>query len=100
MLEDSNLKFMSDKNWIRLTLRVEGMHCGMCESHVNDVVRRVPGVKKVDSSHTKQQTVVVLETSADREAIKEAITKQGYRVFSEKEEPYVQKGFFSFLRKK
>ncbi len=32
---------------IELIIEVEGMKCGMCESHVNDVVRKVVGVKKV-----------------------------------------------------
>lgn len=31
---------------LKITLEVEGMRCGMCETHVNDVVRRVEGVKK------------------------------------------------------
>lgn len=30
---------------LKIVLEVEGMHCGMCETHVNDVVRRV-GRKK------------------------------------------------------
>ena len=34
---------------LKITLEVEGMHCGMCETHVNDVVRRVEGVKKEES---------------------------------------------------
>ena len=34
---------------LKIVLEVEGMHCGMCETHVNDVVRRVEGVKKVKS---------------------------------------------------
>ena len=38
---------------LKITLEVEGMHCGMCETHVNDVVRRVDGVKKVKSSHAR-----------------------------------------------
>ena len=25
---------------LKITLEVDGMHCGMCETHVNDVVRR------------------------------------------------------------
>ena len=41
---------------IKIVLEVEGMHCGMCETHVNDVVRRVEGVKKVKSSHAKGRT--------------------------------------------
>lgn len=26
---------------LKIVLEVEGMHCGMCETHVNDVVRRI-----------------------------------------------------------
>ena len=44
---------------LKIVLEVEGMHCGMCETHVNDVVRRVEGVKKVKSSHAKGRTEVV-----------------------------------------
>ena len=25
---------------VKITLRIEGMACGMCESHINDTVRR------------------------------------------------------------
>ena len=38
---------------VKITLEVEGMACGMCEAHVNDVIRKVFPVKKVTSSHTK-----------------------------------------------
>ena len=35
-----------------ITVGVDGMMCGMCESHVNDAVRvAFPTVKKVSSSH-------------------------------------------------
>ena len=37
---------------VKLTLEVDGMACGMCESHVNDTVRKNFKVKKVTSSHT------------------------------------------------
>ena len=33
----------------KVTLKVEGMVCGMCESHINDAVRRAFPVKKVAS---------------------------------------------------
>ena len=48
---------------LKITLEVEGMHCGMCETHVNDVVRRVEGVKKVKSSHAKGRTEVIADDS-------------------------------------
>ena len=30
----------------KITVKVEGMRCGMCESHVNDLIRRNFNVKK------------------------------------------------------
>ena len=36
---------------IKTTVKVDGMMCGMCESHVNDAVRKAFQVKKVTSSH-------------------------------------------------
>ena len=43
----------------QITVQVEGMQCGMCESHINDVVRRHFQVKKVTSSHRKGTTIIV-----------------------------------------
>lgn len=37
----------------QITIKIDGMMCGMCESHVNDAVRRAFPVKKVTSSHAK-----------------------------------------------
>ena len=44
---------------IQTTVKVEGMMCGMCEAHVNDAVRKAIKEKKVTSSHTKGETVIV-----------------------------------------
>lgn len=35
----------------KTTLKIDGMMCGMCESHVNDAIRNAFEVKKVTSSH-------------------------------------------------
>lgn len=32
---------------IKTTVKVDGMMCGMCESHVNDAVRKAFQVKKL-----------------------------------------------------
>lgn len=72
---------------VKIILGVEGMRCGMCETHVNDVVRKVGGVKKVKSSHSKNRTEIVAEDGADIEQIKAAIASQGYTVTSETVEP-------------
>ena len=80
---------------LKITLEVEGMRCGMCETHVNDVVRRVDGVKKVESAHAKGRTEVVAEDGTNIGLIKEAIAKQGYGVGKVETEPYEKRGLFS-----
>ena len=80
---------------LKITLEVEGMRCGMCETHVNDVVRRVDGVKKVKSSHAKGKTEVIAEDGTNIGLIKEAIAKQGYGVGKVETEPYEKRGLFS-----
>ncbi len=72
---------------VKIILGVEGMRCGMCETHVNDVVRKVGGIKKVKSSHSKNRTEIIAEDGADVEQIKAAIASQGYTVTSETVEP-------------
>ena len=57
----------------KYTVRVTGMMCGMCESHVNDAVRRAFPVKKVTSSRSKKETTVIAETELDEAALREAI---------------------------
>ena len=82
-----------------ITLKVDGMQCGMCESHVNDAVRKAANVKKVTSSHTAGKTGVVCEDNIDVEVIKNAIQKDGYNVGDVEVKPYEKKGLFSFLKK-
>ena len=48
-----------------IILKVDGMKCGMCEAHVNDAVRDNFNVKKVKSSHSKGQTVILTEEDMD-----------------------------------
>ncbi len=90
---------MSENNLVEYTLKIDGMKCGMCESHVNDVIRRVNGVKKVISSHTKGNSVVIMEKDTSKEDIKAAVNKEGYKVLSEDEKPYVKRGLFSIFKK-
>lgn len=83
---------------LKITLEVEGMRCGMCETHVGDVVRRVEGVKKVASSHAKGRTEVIAEDGVDIARIKAAIAKQGYGVGRIETQPYEKHGLFSRKR--
>lgn len=79
---------------IKMTLDVEGMACGMCESHINDTIRRQFEVKKVSSSHTKGKTEIIAEHPLDEEKLRQAVQEIGYQVTAVKTEPYVRKGLF------
>lgn len=81
---------------IKITVKVEGMACGMCEAHINDAVRQNFKVKKVTSSHSKCKTEILAEIPLDDEKLKEVIAGSGYTVTGIHTEPYEKKGFSLF----
>ena len=85
---------------IEITMKVDGMQCGMCESHVNDAVRKAANVKKVTSSHVANTTTIVADDNVDVDAIKQSIQKEGYVVSDVQTKPYQKKGLFATLFKK
>ena len=85
---------------IKTTVKVDGMMCGMCESHVNDAVRKAFQVNKVTSSPSKGETVIISDGPVDESRLKIAINATGYEVKGITSEPYEKKkGLFSFLHK-
>lgn len=66
----------------------------MCEAHVNDAVRKACPVKKVNSSCSKNQTVILSETELDTEALMNTIRGTGYEVGAIQQEPYKKRGLF------
>ena len=76
----------------KTTVDVEGMMCGMCESHINDAVRAAVNPTKVTSSRKKKVTEIISENELDEEAVKKAIADTGYEVKGYKSEPYEKKG--------
>ena len=63
----------------KTTLKIDGMMCGMCESHINDTIRKAVPVKKVSSSHTRGEAVVITDEPLDVEAVKAAVHKDGMK---------------------
>ncbi len=84
---------------IKTTLRIDGMMCSMCESHVNDTIRQSFNIKKVTSSHAKGVTEIISEEPLDEKALREAVGQTGYKVLEVKTEPYEKKRFSLFGRK-
>ena len=83
----------------KITLGIEGMACGMCESHVNDAVRKAFAVKKVSSWHGKKRTEILAEQPSVVEERRAASGQTGYSVTSYACEPYEKKSFSLFKRK-
>lgn len=83
---------------IKITVSVDGMMCGMCESHVNDSIRRAFPVKKVTSSHSKGQTIIIAEEDIEDRIIEEAVNKTGYTVTGIQREPFEKKGLFGLKK--
>ena len=83
---------------VKITVGIEGMACGMCEAHINEAVRNTFQVKKVSSSHTKKQTVIIAEKDIPEQELKNVVAKAGYDAVSVNSEPYEKKGLFSAFR--
>ena len=79
----------------KYTLKIDGMMCGMCEAHMNDAIRRDFKVKKVTSSHSKGETVIIAAEELDEEQIKKTVTELGYDLNGVDKEPYKKKSLFS-----
>jgi len=79
----------------KTTVTIDGMMCGMCESHINNAIRNKITVKKISSSHKKGETVIISESKLTSEMITSALDGSGYSVMNVTCEPYEKKGFFS-----
>ena len=65
--------------------------------HINDACRRVLPLKKVTSSHTKGETVIIAADDLADDTILAAFKDTGYTAVSVTREPYEKRGFFSRL---
>jgi len=83
---------------IQMTVGIDGMMCGMCEALVNDAIRRHFSVKKVTSSHTKKQTVILSDGALSENEVRAVIEATGYQVLSIEQKPYQKKSLFSFFK--
>lgn len=84
---------------LKITLKIDGMACGMCESHINDTIRKSFPIKKVSSSHSKGKTEIITDSPIDEEQLKKAVSETGYMLVDMQTEVYEKKGFSLFGRK-
>lgn len=80
------------KTMVQTTLKIDGMMCGMCESHINDAIRKDFSVKKVTASHSKGTCVVLSENALDESRLRDTIDATGYTLLDVQSAPYEKKG--------
>lgn len=84
---------------VKTVLKIDGMMCGMCEAHMNDLIRKNFKVKKVTSSAKDGETVIISDAELDILWAKKQIKDIGYELVDYTSEPYEKKGLFHFGRK-
>ena len=83
---------------VKTVLKIDGMMCGMCEAHMNDLIRKNFKVKKVTSSAKDGETVIISDAELDIPWAKKQIKDIGYELVDYTSEPYEKKGLFHFGR--
>ena len=63
----------------RITVKIDGMMCGMCEAHICDTIG---------------EAAFLSENDVDEEALKKAIADTGYTFVSVLSEEYKKRGLF------
>ena len=79
---------------VKTVLKIDGMMCGMCEAHMNELIRKNFKVKKVTSSAKDGETVIISDAELDIPWAKKQIKDIGYEMVDYTSEPYEKKGLF------
>lgn len=79
---------------IRTTVQIDGMMCGMCETHIQDAIRKSFKVKKVKASRAKGEAEIISEEVIDETSLKKVISETGYDVGAVATSPYEKKRRF------
>jgi copper chaperone CopZ len=81
----------------RITLKIDGMVCSMCEAHICDAIRKaVPAAKKVTASRSRKEASFLTGTPVDPELLTSAVNATGYSCLSVTAEPFGKRGLFGW----
>jgi copper chaperone CopZ len=69
----------------KIKFTIEGMHCASCASNVERAVKKVGGVRDVVVSLMTNKCFIEAEENTNKEEIKKAIGKVGYKVVNVEE---------------
>ena len=63
-----------------LTIKIKGMMCSNCESHVRKALEEIDGISVKEISHEQGKAVIESVGTADIQSIKKAVESAGYKV--------------------
>lgn len=72
--------FKKDNNLKQIIIKIDGMKCGECESHVNDIIRRNFKIKKVSSSHRTGEVKILTIEELNVRDIENKLMSYGYKI--------------------
>ncbi len=79
----------------KITVKIDGMMCGMCEAHIADTIRAAfPSAKKVRASRAHGEAEFLIDGGLDKAKLKKAIADTGYTFVSVTSEEYKKRGLF------
>lgn len=71
---------MAKIDQMELTVQDNAIHCGGCESRIETVLKRLPGVVKVKADHQTQRVSLALDTDKTPvDEVKEKLGAAGYQ---------------------
>ena len=62
------------------TLKIEGMMCGHCESHVKKALEELDAVTQAVVSHESGTAVLTLSGDISEDVLRQTVADQGYKV--------------------
>lgn len=84
----------------KITVKIEGLMCPMCEKHMNEGFQSAFTVDSVESSHKSKESIILTNEPLSETELKAAVEKAGYTFISATTEEFAKKGFFAKLFKK
>ena len=82
---------------VKYILSVRGMRCGMCESHIQDVIRKNFDIIKVKANRHKKEVLIIAKIAFDESRLVEVMNSIGYTYLGILDKTIIEKK--SFFRK-
>ncbi len=76
----------------KIILPIQGMHCKSCEILIEQNLKKVEGVKRVDISHTTGQAQVYFDSNRpDQSSLENAVIESGYKIGKKQKNGWLSK---------